>query len=254
MALRNGLLVHGPTSWAAAARAPGGAIDVASGNKPTFPGPASSMPLLRGPLRLAEGFAFIPLARRRAPLRPPAVRGRAGDRGGDRRRPSPVPRFAAARVPVALRETLAAGLGLMPALVALRGSRPRRLPRRRAQGDRRLRAAAFDPREVAKEHERCGSHLVAPMLVFSLAGQLIVERLIENPGRVARGLAALAGVSARGRALRLVRAPSRHPLARAFRRPGYGDPAPIRHPRADRGAARGRRRGAGRDPAGGGSE
>ena len=34
MALRNGLLVHGPTHWAAAARRQDGTIGVASGRKP----------------------------------------------------------------------------------------------------------------------------------------------------------------------------------------------------------------------------
>ena len=36
MALRNGLLVHGPTHWAAAVRAADGSIKVASGPKPRF--------------------------------------------------------------------------------------------------------------------------------------------------------------------------------------------------------------------------
>ena len=35
MALRNGLLIHGPNAWAAAARTPDGAIEVASGPKPS---------------------------------------------------------------------------------------------------------------------------------------------------------------------------------------------------------------------------
>lgn len=34
MALRNGLLVHGPTHWAAAIRNPDGEIEVASGASP----------------------------------------------------------------------------------------------------------------------------------------------------------------------------------------------------------------------------
>ena len=38
MALRNGLLVHGPTHWAAAVRADDGAIAVASGPKPRVRG------------------------------------------------------------------------------------------------------------------------------------------------------------------------------------------------------------------------
>ena len=37
MALRNGLLVHGPTHWAAAVRTKDGAIKVASGPKPGPP-------------------------------------------------------------------------------------------------------------------------------------------------------------------------------------------------------------------------
>ena len=50
MALRNGLLVHGPTRWAAAVRRADGTIAVASGAKPqlrpatpaTFPACAAS--------------------------------------------------------------------------------------------------------------------------------------------------------------------------------------------------------------------
>ena len=68
MALRNGLLIHGPTCWAAAARTPEGEIEVASGPKPSFAqGPLGSMPILRGPLRLAEAFAVVPVARRNLP-------------------------------------------------------------------------------------------------------------------------------------------------------------------------------------------
>jgi uncharacterized protein YqhQ len=68
MALRNGLLVHGPTAWAIAARNPAGEIDVASGPKPDFGGNrVASIPLLRGPVRMAEAFAVIPIARRALP-------------------------------------------------------------------------------------------------------------------------------------------------------------------------------------------
>ena len=38
MALRNGLLVHGPTHWAAAVRTPSGEIKAASGRKPRIGG------------------------------------------------------------------------------------------------------------------------------------------------------------------------------------------------------------------------
>ena len=218
MALKNGLLVHGPTSWAAAARAPEGTIRVASGRKPTFPGPASSMPILRGPLRLAEGFAFIPIARRNLPIaRLPfedlrvlaaaivATAASAAIRNG--------------KAPLAVREALAAGLGLMPALIALRGSELAAYHgvEHKSIGGYEQGVPATD---VAKEHERCGSHLVAPMIAFSLAGQLLVERLVEEPGRVARGVAAIGGVSAAVELFVWSERHPGHPIARAFQVPG----------------------------------
>jgi uncharacterized protein YqhQ len=219
MALRNGLLVHGPTSWAAAARAPGGTIRVASGAKPTFPGPASSMPLLRGPLRLAEGFAFIPIARRRLPsarlpfedVRVVAVALGATTATSLLRR---------LRIPLAFREALAAGLSLAPALVALRGSELAAYHGVEHKAIGAYERGLDDPAEVAKEHDRCGSHLVAPMLVFSLAGQLVLERLVERPGRLGRGVAALASVSAAVELFAFSERNPEHPVARAFRWPG----------------------------------
>jgi uncharacterized protein YqhQ len=218
MALKNGLLVHGPTSWAAAARAPEGTIRVASGRKPTFPGPASSLPVLRGPLRLAEGFAFIPLARRNLPIaRLPFEDLRVLAAALVATAASAAIRKA--RAPMALREALAAGIGLMPALVALRGSELAAyhgVEHKSIGGYER----GVPATEVAKEHERCGSHLVAPMLAFSLLGQVIVERLVEEPGRAARGVAALGGVSAAVEMFVWSERNPGHPLARAFRRPG----------------------------------
>src|SRR3954470_4354842 len=66
MALRNGLLVHGPTHWAAAVRADDGSVKAASGPKPrvtTF----DDVPGLRGLVRLAEAFAVIPLVKKGLP-------------------------------------------------------------------------------------------------------------------------------------------------------------------------------------------
>src|SRR3954452_23478137 len=66
MALRNGLLVHGPGHWAAAVRAKDGSVKVASGPKPRFHG-FDRVPGLRGLARLGEGFAVIPLVKRGLP-------------------------------------------------------------------------------------------------------------------------------------------------------------------------------------------
>src|SRR6188472_904993 len=68
MALRNGLLIHGPTHWAAAVRDRDGEIQVASASKPELaPKLVARVPGLRGPLKLAEAMAVLPLARRRLP-------------------------------------------------------------------------------------------------------------------------------------------------------------------------------------------
>ena len=50
MALQNGVLVHGPTSWGAAVRLPDGSIEAASGPKPRI-GSRVSLPFVRGRYR-----------------------------------------------------------------------------------------------------------------------------------------------------------------------------------------------------------
>ena len=58
MALRNGLLIHGPSHWAVAARDGDGRIQVASARKPELaPGLLARVPGLRGPIKLAEAMA-----------------------------------------------------------------------------------------------------------------------------------------------------------------------------------------------------
>ncbi|MDQ3866136.1 MAG: hypothetical protein M3304_04825, partial [Actinomycetota bacterium] len=59
MALENGVLVHGPTSWACAVRTDEGEVKVASGRKPLRAAEIRSG-LLRGPARLAEALALVP--------------------------------------------------------------------------------------------------------------------------------------------------------------------------------------------------
>ena len=66
MALRNGLLVHGPTHWAAAVRAKDGDVKVASGPKPRVTA-LDDIPGLRGLVRLGEAFAVIPLVKKGLP-------------------------------------------------------------------------------------------------------------------------------------------------------------------------------------------
>jgi uncharacterized protein YqhQ len=220
MALRNGLLIHGPTSWAAAARDQQGEIQVASGRKPALaPDLAARVPLLRGPLKLAEAFLLIPFVRlrlRSARLPFEDVRVLAAMFAA-----SSASRSLRRRESTAIRELAQAVLGLAPALVAL--------------GDRDLaayhgvehkaigayEAGSDDPASATKEHERCGSNLVVPMLVLSAAGQLLLERVLERPGPIARAAVGVASVSI---AAELFAWSERNPetaAARAFHRPGH---------------------------------
>jgi uncharacterized protein YqhQ len=226
MALRNGLLVHGPKAWALAARTREGGIEVASGAKPVFArGRLGEIPLLRGPLRLAEALAVVPLARARLP----AARLAFEDRGvalaalvslvatGALRR------WRSQEAPERgspLREAAVAALGVLPAVAALRDH-----DLAAYHGVEHKAIGAYevgaDPAEVPKEHPRCGSNLILPMIALSAAGQLAVERVVPNPGPIARGLASLVGV---GAAVELFVFAERHPesaVGHAVHGPGH---------------------------------
>ena len=220
MALRNGLLIHGPTSWAAAARDENGEIQVASGPKPALaPELAVRVPLLRGPLRLAEAFVLIPMVRmklRAARLPFEDVRviaamliGSTASRALRRRRSS------------AANELMQAALGLAPAMVALSDRNLAAYHGVEHKAIGAYEAGSDDPASATKEHERCGSNLVAPMLVLSAAGQLLLERTLERPGPVAR---AAVGVASASLASEMFAWSERNPetsAARAFHRPGH---------------------------------
>ena len=68
MALPNGVLVHGPKSWACAIRREDGQVEVASALK-RFRAANVNQAFLRGPLRLAEAMAILPQVKRALPLR-----------------------------------------------------------------------------------------------------------------------------------------------------------------------------------------
>ena len=220
MALRNGLLIHGPTSWAAAARDENGEIQVASAPKPALaPELAVRVPLLRGPLRLAEAFLLIPTVRMRlraARLPFEDVRVIAAMLIA-----SSASRFLRNRRSSVANELLPAALGLAPAMVALsdRDLAAYHGVEHKAIGA--YESGSDDPASATKEHERCGSNLVAPMLVLSAAGQLLLERVLESPGPVAR---ASVGIASASLAAEMFAWSERNPetaAARAFHRPGH---------------------------------
>src|SRR5882724_9322558 len=66
MALANGVLVHGPHSWACAIRREDGTIEVASARK-RLRATRIGNPLLRGPARLLEALALLPRLKLKLP-------------------------------------------------------------------------------------------------------------------------------------------------------------------------------------------
>jgi uncharacterized protein YqhQ len=222
MALRNGLLVHGPTHWAAAIRAADGGVRVASGRKARVQA-FDAIPGARGVARLYEALAVIPQVKRALPeARLPFQDGRvlagalaAGVAGVGAR--------AASRRTgrAALGEAAAAGLSLGPSLLALRGGE---LAAYHGVEHKAIAAYEHDDADAAnasKEHERCGSHLIAPMLAANVAGAALLRRLVERPGPLATGAVGLASIAA---AVEVFAWSERHATtrtARALRRPGY---------------------------------
>ena len=202
MALRNGLLIHGPTSWAAAARAADGSIQVVAGRKPTLGNTrVGKIPGVRGPLRMAEAMAVVPIARIRLrsvrlPFEDPRVLvaaaasmalGAVGRRWVAR---SGSTKGAAAR------EGALSLLGMLPAVAALRD---RDLAAYHGVEHKAIGAyekGSRDPSDAPKEHDRCGSNLIVPLLVFSAAGQAAIERLFTRPGPVVRAAASTGAMSA----------------------------------------------------------
>jgi uncharacterized protein YqhQ len=218
MALRNGLLVHGPTHWAAAVRTDEGAVKVASGPKPrvTF---ADDVPGLRGLVRLGEAFAVIPLVKRGLPqaklaFENPAVIGVAAGA-------SVAGSLLKRRSRGAGGEVAAAFIGLAPALFALRGGELAAYHGVEHKAIAAYEADDADAADAQKEHERCGSHLVAPMLVANITGTLLLKRALERPSAFAGGAVALASTAA---AVEVFAWSERHadsPVTRALKRPGF---------------------------------
>ncbi len=220
MALRNGLLVHGPTSWAAAVRAPDGTVRAASGRKPELPATLVRLPLVRGVARMGEMLALLPIVRKGLP---------------EARLPFEDPRVGAAILAASIAtgglrksklspgrsESLAAVVGLVPPLVALRSSHELagyHGAEHKAIGAYEHGGEAYD---ATKEHERCGTHLVGPLVAATALANLLAAQLPER----ARKLGRVGGsVVAMGVAVEVFSWVDRHRgsrLASVLSRPGF---------------------------------
>jgi uncharacterized protein YqhQ len=219
MALRNGLLVHGPTHWAAAVRAKDGTIKVASGRKPQLGSRAlERVPGLRGVSKLAEAFAVIPAVKRRLPeaglpmedvkavggMAAAAALSQAIRRSGER---------------TLGREAAVSVLGLTPALLVLRGGDIAAY-----HGVEHKAIGAYeqgaDAADATKEHDRCGSNLVAPLLATITIGNVAARRAGMR-GSVADAVSALGGMAIAVEIFAWSERNSDTKLAKALKRPGY---------------------------------
>lgn len=216
MALANGVLVHGPTAWGCAVRLPEGTIKSASGRKRRF-APSVQTPFVRGPLRLAEAFAVLPDVRRglpeaRLPFQRPAVLTAvvaASLVGGMARR---------SRLPVGVRELVAAIASLVPAAVALRGGELTQY-----HGAEHVSIGTYeqDGRRAPREHERCGSHLIGPLILTSAAAGALSAGTPRRVQPVARVAGAVGAVGASFELFGWMTRNPEHRLARALARPGH---------------------------------
>jgi uncharacterized protein YqhQ len=216
IALANGVLVHGPNAWACAIRGRDGELRVVSDLK-RFRASRLEQPLLRGPARLVEVMALLPEVRRRLPeARLPFER------------PAVLATMLASAVVVRvvkgterispLAQELVGGLlSFAPAALAVRGS-----DLAAYHGAEHISIGSYEhgaPRE--KEHERCGSHIVGPLLGASALGGALASRA---PAHLRGAARAAAQVGAVGVATEIFAWMVRHPdhvLSRALSRPGH---------------------------------
>ena len=215
MALPNGVLVHGPHAWACAIRNEDGRIEVASARK-RLQASRIQNPILRGPARLAEALALLPqikakLPAAKLPLESPrtvvsmlgaAVFVRSLRESGMR--------------PVA-RELLSAVASMAPAVFALRSGELAAY-----HGAEHISIGSYEHgKRATREHERCGGHLVGPLLLTSAAGNILAARTPERHRRQAQAAAQIGAVAA---ATELFGWMTRHPdnpVARALGKPGH---------------------------------
>lgn len=215
MALANGVLVHGPTSWACAVRTPAGELKVAAERKRLL-GSNVRNPLLRGPAKLLESVAFLPRLKRLLPEaklpfeRPRVLATMAGTAvviHGVRR----------SRLGNATKELLGGLLSLAPPLLALRGGELAAY-----HGAEHIAIGSYEhgePRE--REHERCGTHLVGPLLATSAVGNVLAARAPERLRPAARVAATVGALAATTELFGWMQRNPEHPLAHALAKPGH---------------------------------
>ena len=215
MALANGVLVHGPRAWACAVRTVDGELKVVARRK-RFRAADVRNPVLRGPARIAEVFALLPQVKRALP---------------EAELPMERPRVLASMIGSAFvlrglrnsslrpltRELVTGLLSVAPAALALRGG-----DLAAYHGAEHVSIGTYEHGEARpKEHERCGSHLIGPMLLTTAAGNLIAEQAPRNLRPAAKLAAAVGSLAASLEIFNWMTRNADHPLSRALAKPGH---------------------------------
>ncbi len=216
MALANGVLVHGPTAWACAIRTEDGQLKVVARRKRLRASKVES-PLLRGPVRLLDAMAIIPEIRRALPeaklpfQRPAVIVAMIGSA-------TVVKMMRGSRsVGPAAQELVGGVLSIAPAALALRGSDVAAY-----HGAEHISIGSYEQgKRATKEHNRCGSHLIGPLLATTAIGNTLAARApahMRTPARLGAQLFALAASTEIFGWM--VRNPEKR-LARALAKPGH---------------------------------
>jgi uncharacterized protein YqhQ len=118
-------------------------------------------------------------------------------------------------------EAGAALISLAPALFTLRAGEVAQYHGVEHKAIAAYEQGAEDAGDAAKEHERCGSHLVAPMMASNVAGNLVLRRVLERPNALANGAVALASTAVAVEVFAWCERHGDSQLARAVRSPGF---------------------------------
>jgi uncharacterized protein YqhQ len=215
MALGNGVLVHGPTSWACAVRTDDGRVKVVAERK-RLRGSRVDKPLLRGPVRMAESFAFLPRLKRALPEAKLPFEGGttiASMTGAA----LALHALRRSRLSEGSQELIGGLLAVAPAVFSLRGGSLASY-----HGAEHIAIGTYEKGEPStKEHERCGGHLVGPLLATTAVGNVLAARA---PARMRPAARLAASVGALAAATEIFGWMQRHPdrrLARALSKPGH---------------------------------
>jgi uncharacterized protein YqhQ len=216
MALPNGVLVHGPTAWACAIRTADGRIKVAAAQK-RMSASRVERPFLRGPARLLEALAVLPQVKRALP---------------EAELPMQSPRVLASMVTAAFavrgiresqrlrpmaQELLSGALSLAPALLALRGS-----DLAAYHGAEHISIGRYEHGSNAqKEHERCGGHLVGPLVATTALGNVLANLAPPRVRNHARAAAQIGAVAASTEIFGWMTRHPDHVVSQALSRPGH---------------------------------